>query len=89
VEELPGTSEDSVGSSKRFLVVVLVVLSAMTVPSALSLNVTQVGADSTRTTVTGQLEIAYPMDHPARYSLVDSLGSILLIPAPGVEGDLY
>ena len=42
----------------------------------------------TPVTITGRLATAYPMDHPARYYLTDSLGPIELIPAADV-GDLY
>ena len=46
-------------------------------------------ADKTQTTITGRLAIAYPMDHPARYYLIDNLGSIELIPSPAGVGNLH
>jgi len=61
----------------------------MVAASATSRNITEVIADNTQTTVTGQLAVAYPMNHSAGYTLTDSLGTIILIPSSEGEGDLY
>jgi M6 family metalloprotease-like protein len=49
----------------------------------------EVAANNAETTITARLATAYPMNHSARYYLIDNVGSIELIPSPAGAGDLY
>ena len=97
VDSLPNRSRGNASSYLPVLLLVLIVISGLPAsPGSTSSQVTYEekqglpsGPANTLTTTQGHLTITYPLGHPARYYLVDDLGSIELIPSSSGVGDLY